>query len=518
MLSSNQRPSAPIRSKSCNAPNLSTSTNQRTQTTPLPGLTKSKSTIHLPLYRRILFPHDDPSSIIPKIVKYNNGCENEKELEFINEKLYNLIALALRGYILSWYSRFSSNRTLSPIINQKIVFPILHEIVTEVYNDPDKLCYLLLIDLPLILNLHIKTCKESKLSLEYVSTNNEEADDDLGRRYHSRLPLRSIEFNSQNREYEISSIYLTSLSNSIINHFIQNQDQDGNGSKTNLPDVEKLMIREVLSKSILNSIIRRLCENWFWYQLVLKILGDPSDGNFSNTLNNPDEKENIRYADEKHTESKFRSIDQIMIYWFHTILGIIFRIWNISVSILTLYSSSPREYNEKYQKCYEPLLSLFREILDIDGRRTWLKSFIWGIVELIVNLFGPILDRLLPHLIRIFILTPKNSIKIIVLIEKILFPDGYPSQSPPDPTFEEVVILRDKAERRLDELIPKYMKTILLHLYSKSTPKLTPASTLDMIENRSCNLHLIGMILNNLIATLVPDLVIPIYEEQTGSI
>jgi hypothetical protein len=44
---------------------------------------------------------------------------------------------------------------------------------------------------------------------------------------------------------------------------------------------------------------------------------------------------------------------------------------------------------------------------------------------------------------------------VIDLIERILFPlDGYPAPTPPDPTPEEVVIMRKKLEERIDEMIP----------------------------------------------------------------
>jgi len=61
----------------------------------------------------------------------------------------------------------------------------------------------------------------------------------------------------------------------------------------------------------------------------------------------------------------------------------------------------------------------------------------------------------LPHYIQSRILTSQTSLKVIDLIERILFPlDGYPAPTPPDPTPEEVVVMREKLEERLDEMIP----------------------------------------------------------------
>jgi hypothetical protein len=63
--------------------------------------------------------------------------------------------------------------------------------------------------------------------------------------------------------------------------------------------------------------------------------------------------------------------------------------------------------------------------------------------------------RTLPHYIQTRILTPQTSLKVIDLVERILFPlDGYPAPTPPDPTPEEIVDMRDKLERRIGEIIP----------------------------------------------------------------
>lgn len=44
---------------------------------------------------------------------------------------------------------------------------------------------------------------------------------------------------------------------------------------------------------------------------------------------------------------------------------------------------------------------------------------------------------------------------MIDLVERILFPlDGYPAPTPPDPTPDETVIMRNKLEKRIDEMIP----------------------------------------------------------------
>lgn len=70
-------------------------------------------------------------------------------------------------------------------------------------------------------------------------------------------------------------------------------------------------------------------------------------------------------------------------------------------------------------------------------------------------------DSILPHFIHSQ-LTPTLSLRIIDLLERLLFPlDGYPAPSPPDLTPEEAVITRKAFESRLREIIPrKSFKTL----------------------------------------------------------
>jgi hypothetical protein len=63
--------------------------------------------------------------------------------------------------------------------------------------------------------------------------------------------------------------------------------------------------------------------------------------------------------------------------------------------------------------------------------------------------------RTLPHFLQTRLLTPQTSIKVIDLLERILFPlDGYPAPTPPDPTPEEIIIMRKELETRIDKMIP----------------------------------------------------------------
>ncbi|WWD04234.1 hypothetical protein V865_002302 [Kwoniella europaea PYCC6329] len=491
-LRSQSQPSDRLQKRTSTASASTTSTS--TPAVIPPNLVRSRSTVHLPLYRRVLFPHDDPTSEIPQIVRGKGD-----EVELINERLYHLLALALRGYVLQWYTRFSTDRSFPPSIHHQIIYPILHPILSDLYTDEgkDRLCELLLVDLPVILNLHIKTYHQAKSAQRYLPIGLYDKDKGgIAEGYHNRLPLLSISKREDTQEYGISSIYLSSLSTSLINLYVTPEGKQ-------IPVVERLMIREILAKSILGSIVKRLCEGWFWYQIVLKLLGEPTseDG----TTN-----ENQKLEGCKEKEGK--SIDQIILHYINTLINICIKLWNISINIIALYSAAPKGKGS-YQRCYEPTLLLIREIVGVNGyegleRQRWSKRLVWGGVELVVGLFGGILDRLLPHLLKTYILNPHTSLKLIDIIEKLLFPDGYPGPSPIDPTPQEALDLRLRAERRIDQLIPSYIQKIFFDT-SRGTKVI-----LDPIEDRSCNAHLVGMVLDGLVGTLIPDLVILEQEQK----
>ncbi|WRT69795.1 uncharacterized protein IL334_006786 [Kwoniella shivajii] len=514
---------------STNRPTQRSSTVTTTTTTTTlpaiaPSLIRSKSTIHLPLYRRILYPHDDPSSIIPKIV-----IGEGDEIDLINERLHHLIALALRGYVLSWYSRFTPNRALPSSINKSIIHPILSPILTSIYDNPDQLIYFILVDLPVIINIHLRTyyhciftlksgsplplpLSSSSSSSSWREKNGDHCNlEDI---YHNHLPLLSVSYNIEQVGYEngcecgygLSPIYLSALSTCLLSNYVGNQ-----------PDVERLMSREILSKSILGSIGRKLIQNWFWYSIILKLLGEPNSHSTSSSsitaTSTSTSSSNQLYT--KEGDDKYQSIDQLIMKWSTRLISIFVKIWGGIISLIAIYSAS-KDYGPKYGRCYEPILLLTKEILGVDGRnglyrRNWPARMIWGMTEMIVSLSGGVLDRILPHLIHTVLLTPETSLKLIDLVEKILFPDGYPGPSPPDPTRTEVVDLKIRAEKRIDEIIPSFIKYMY---FSEDGGGGGTKLVLDAIVDKGCNSHLVAMILTSLVGTVIPDLVV----EQTDYI
>ncbi|WVR07978.1 hypothetical protein IAU60_005021 [Kwoniella sp. DSM 27419] len=455
-----------------------------------PPLTRSRSTAHLPLYRRILFPLDDPAATVLPLV---DG--SDKAVAEINERLHHLIALVLRAYVLSWY-RFTSSRTLPSQIHRDILRPTLRPILNGIYQNPDRLGQWILLDLPTVLQLHIKTYWEARAAARLPFSSSATADsegprvDPLASAYHARLPLLSVV--SEGDTYTLSPLYLATLTSAILS--------DGVGAQ---PDVQRLMAREVLARSVLGSVGRRCSQPWFWSFLTLKLLGEPGSKGVHGMKSSSFEQE----TDKHKASTKWNtgsSIYQVALCWTAKAWSILILLWTTATNLVTIYSSSsPRT---GYAWCWQPALALCEEISGVNGRAgqvrpSWSVRIVWAAVEMVLGLTGRMLDRLLPHMLHTHVLTPRTSLKLIDMLEHVLFPqDGWPGPTPPDPTPDEAASLRRRAEMRLTELVPAPLSSLI-----RSSPKDT---LLDPLDNEGCNAHLVAMVLDSLVGALIPDLVI----------
>jgi hypothetical protein len=354
-------------------------------------------------------------------------------------RVYHLIALALRAYVLSWYTRISPrDRALLPSINNTIITPLLQPILTSIYDDSTPLLDLVLLDLPTIINLHIKTYREAvhNTALGYGP---------LGDAYRARLPLASVV--KVGDKWELSSLYYTSLADGLLKNGLSVEEY---GST-----VERLMARELVGRMVLGGVGKRLSEDWFWYSFLLKLLGEPEE----------------KVKNEKDQKSK--AMAETAHRWITRIWSTMMIVWTGIVTFFAFYSAAPPA-EHRYDGCIQPWLSVLQSFIGYDDARAGkpiLARLLLGTTDGIALLASPLVDRYvpptksqqklsltsstLPHFIQSRVLTSQTSLKVIDLIERILFPlDGYPAPTPPDPTSEEVVIMREKLEERIDEMIP----------------------------------------------------------------
>jgi hypothetical protein len=338
----------------------------------------SKDPAHLPLHRRLLFPYHGLDSALPKLVKGDG-----EDIDRINERsasmalrtcdkliyrIHHLIALALRAYVLSWYTRISPrDRALLPSINNTIITPLLQPILTSIYDDSAPLLDLVLLDLPTIITLHIKTYREAvhNTALGYGP---------LGDAYHARLPLASVV--KVGERWELSPLYYTSLADGLLKNGLSVEEY---GST-----VERLMARELVGRMVLGGVGKRLSEDWFWYSLLLKLLGEAGE-----TAQNVKE----------HSAAKSKPVVETAHRWITRIWSVMMTIWTGIFTLFAFYSATPPA-EPRYDGCIRPWLSLFQTLIGYDeardGKRI-LARLLVGTTDGIALLASPLVDRYVLH-------------------------------------------------------------------------------------------------------------------------
>ncbi|KAK4685031.1 hypothetical protein P7C73_g5129, partial [Tremellales sp. Uapishka_1] len=435
-----------------------------------------KEPVHLPLYRRLLFPYESGDAEIKGLIRGRGDQVDE-----IDARLHHLIALALRAYILSWYTAFSPrDKTFLPHVQRNVISPLLSPILNDLYADPSRILHLVLLDLPTILRLHIRTYWEARASSSLRGT-------ELGAAYHARLPLLAVDA----EQGTLDPLYLGALVDALLKSHLPAKDYAAS--------CEKLMIREVVARSILASVGRRLSQNWFWWQILLRVMGEPGA--------------------PPPLPGK-QTWNEMVSRW----IALLLQLFSTVTWLFALYTACAPPL-PTFRRCHEPWVLLTREMLGVDGRygianRSWGKRLLWGSIEITVDLFAPVLDRfvvsslrrletlthwitrIVPHLIETHFLTPETSLKLIDTVETILFPDGYPGPSPSDPSAEETAELGVRVDRRLAESLPPFIKKSFF-------PRPTDVAALvDPLDDTACTAHLVAMVLDATVAAILPAMVL----------
>lgn len=268
---------------------------------------------------------------------------------------------------MSWYTRISPrDRALLPSINNTIITPLLQPILTSIYDDSTPFLDLVLLDLPTIITLHIKTYREAvhNTALGYGPQ---------GDAYHARLPLASVVKVGEN--WELSSLYYTSLADGLLKNGLSVEEY---GSS-----VERLMARELVGRMVLGGVGKRLSEDWFWYSLLLKLLGESEE----------------KVKNEKDQKSK--AMGETAHRWIIRIWITMMVVWTGIFTLFAFYSASPPA-ERRYDGCLRPWLSLLQSFIGYENPREGkpiLARLLLGTTDGIVLLASPLVDRYVPLLV-----------------------------------------------------------------------------------------------------------------------
>jgi hypothetical protein len=235
--------------------------------------------------------------------------------------------------------------------------------LTSLHDDSSTLLDLVLLDLPTVIELHIKTYREAvhntKLGYGPVAD-----------AYHARLPLQSVV--KEGDRWELSPLYYTSLADGVLKNGLSVEEY---GST-----VERLMARELLGRMVLGGVGKKLSEDWFWYSLLLKLLGEPRD---EGTIN------------EDTTSTPKSNIAETVSTWVIRIWSMMTMMWTAIIALAAFHSGAPVP-QERYHGCLRPWLSVVKSLIGYDENRSGkpiMARLLLGMVDCFALLSSPIIDR-----------------------------------------------------------------------------------------------------------------------------
>jgi PXA domain len=202
-----------------------------------------------PIANRLLFPSLPHDAVTPPLL-LSPAASTE-----LNAELYDFIAIALRAYVVPWWSKISRyDKEFLPQFTRVLTTVVR---VLEARVLAADLPFLLLHRVPILVSQHYSDYRSAtaKLSTSYASGGAAS----LPQLFH-QLQLH-MAVSSDGR---IDSEYLRQVVDLILNVCLPDEDYQ--------PDAERFIIREIIIKLILNDIVPKITQPWFIEQTILQLL------------------------------------------------------------------------------------------------------------------------------------------------------------------------------------------------------------------------------------------------------
>lgn len=217
-----------------------------------------------PLAHRLFFPQLPPSQPLPPILISE---PTPGQLDELNAELYDFLALAIRGFVLPWWTPLShGDRDLAVHIGT-ICTHLIRAI--EVRARAADLPAVLLRDLPVLITQHYRDYRhaKAKLSTAYISgapNPAEESDYTLPHVFHRLQPHIAV-----SPDGTISQTYLRQAVEHIMRTCLPPEDWES------VP--ERAIVREIVVGPVLGSVLPKLAQPWFLHHIALTLLGRPME-------------------------------------------------------------------------------------------------------------------------------------------------------------------------------------------------------------------------------------------------
>ncbi|KAJ7169629.1 PXA domain-containing protein [Mycena filopes] len=490
-----------------------------------PSFTSTKSTLaKASLPKRLLFPALPSNDLPPLFATPTTPPE-------LTAEVYDFVALALRAFVNPWWTKITRyDKEFLPDIT-RILTHVVRALEARV-QDTD-LAPLVFRHVPAILTQHYRDYRNasSKLSTSYASG----AALSLPLLFHGLQPHMAVA-----PDGSIDTEYMRQVVDHILKACLPEEDY--------APEPQRFVIREIVLKILLKDVIPKVTQPWFIQKTILDLLGEEEVVIAKSRPSSPPASSFSFHTLIVVLLSAIQALSGAclaMIHAYKQAVGTIKRVnqtprpqlvrrvsspfprprspasipiptspmspsisasssvssWaaagpDISLPPIPSSDTAPNDYAL-------PSLTLVSEIFTTSARMA--SSSITHTVSLLLMLFAPFLDRLLPYLLT-QTLSPKLLLTITRNAKRTLFPNGYPAPPPIDPTPEE------QAQMRASLLAYRgkspWVESHILPLILGSDPNETLAAALDPLTSRECNVHLVMLLLDCIIGTLFPEMLV----------
>lgn len=229
------------------------------------GSKASNSTAQVGLARRLLFPQQVPALRPPPILgtTSNDKFKDSSALKALNDELYEFLALALRAFILPWWSKISprDKEFLQEIT--RIVTHLAQALESRVLAAD--IPSLVARTLPTLITQHYIDYRTAQVKLHTsYSTSLHGSSNSLPRLFHSLQPHMAI-----SAEGAIDADYVRQAVEYIMKACLPQEDWQA--------ETERNIVREIVVKIVIEDIFPRLTQPWFLHKGLLEALGLPED-------------------------------------------------------------------------------------------------------------------------------------------------------------------------------------------------------------------------------------------------
>lgn len=212
--------------------------------------TSSKAPVSLA--KRLLFPQLPPGSELPPLLTVDD--------QQLNAELYDLLALALRGFVNPWWTKITKyDREFLPEIT-RIVAVFLRAI--EARLAVADLPALVFRDVPNIISQHYADYRSAsaKVGTSYATGGSST----LPQIFHQLQPHMAVSSDGYWDE-----TYIRQAIEHVMKNCLPPADWEA--------ETERTIVREIIAKVILGSVFSKITQPWFIHKVVLDLLGSPPD-------------------------------------------------------------------------------------------------------------------------------------------------------------------------------------------------------------------------------------------------